>query len=304
MSIHVLGLELQGRTLIVPAIHRRRALSVLTQLQSASAAVLAAFGVVHLSAPLVGLLHLNGDVNDRVDAVSRWMLLGRVAYQSGVGEAILWASLGTHLATGVAKRLLVRFIVARSSSSGSTRSKNDVASAESDQDTEKELAPETRVSQARGTKLNIAQRSGYLLAPFAIHHAFVNRILPSSTTPPISGLSPSELDYSSVSHSLSHPNIPVRLVTAVAYTVLIGAFAVHTTYALPSLLRALPGCSKTSTKARRSQGKVSTSVAALLLASLLALIPVRASDRLTISNTLKDRYDAVLRSAFPTRFFF
>lgn len=298
MVAHILGLRLQGSAVVLPATHRRKATSILSRLQSASAAALAAFGVVHLSAPLVGLLHLGGDINDRVDAVSRWMLLGRVAYQSSVGEILLWTALATHLVSSVAKRLITRFTVA---SSPVEDTKPVAASTRIAED-----APSIMPSKS-ATKLTTAQISGYVLTPYAIHHAFVNRVLPSSSTPPISGLSPSELDYSFVSYSLSHPNLSVRMLTAGAYTVLIVAYAVHTIYAMPALLRSLPRSVKPASRGkrkRRSQVQVVTSLAVVLLTSLFALVPLRSNDRLTVSGALKGRYDAVLRRAFPTRFFF
>lgn len=299
MVAQILGLQLHGSALSVPAVPRRRALAVLTRLQSASAAALAAFGAVHLSAPLVGLLHLGGDVNDRIDAVSRWMLLGRVAYQSGLGEAVLWASLAAHVAAGVAKRLVLRFTV--------VRSKPLDTAAEATEPTEEDTSAASQPPVAT-SQLSIAHKSGYVLAPFALHHAFVNRILPSSSAAPILGLSPSELDYSFVSHTLSHPNLRARLLMAGAYTILIGAFAVHVTYALPALLRSLSTSSTTGKRrtkgSRRCQAQVSTSLAVVLLASLAAIVPLRSSDRLTISGALKSRYDAVLRLAFPTRYLF
>ncbi|SPO20331.1 uncharacterized protein UTRI_00732_B [Ustilago trichophora] len=296
MVTHILGLQLRGSAIVLPATHRRRAISLLTRLQSASAAALAAFAVVHLSAPLVGLLHLGGDVNDRVDAVSRWMLLGRVAYQSGVGEVVLWASLATHVIAGIVKRVVTRFTVARSTMEESATSDDLVEVKKRDSS----VSASTEVPKI---KLSIAQTSGYILAPFAIHHAFVNRILPSASKAPISRLSPSELDYSFVSHSLSHPNLGVRIVMAGAYTILISAFAVHAAYAVPALLRSLPKSSTAGkgSKTKRSQAKVSTSLAVVLLASLAAIVPLRSSDRLAISSALKGRYDAVLRLAFPTR---
>lgn len=299
MVTHILGLQLRGSAIVLPSTHRRRAISLLTRLQSASAAALAAFGVVHLSAPLVGLLHVGGDVYDRVDAVSRWMLLGRVAYQSGVGEIVLWASLAAHVVAGVVKRVVTRFTVARSTVEESATSKDLVEAKEQDIS----VSGSTEVPKI---KLSIAQKSGYILAPFAIHHAFVNRIFPSSPKAPISGLSPSELDYSFVSHSLSHPNLGVRIVMAGAYTILIGAFAVHTAYAVPALLRRFPKSSTADKgrKTKRSRAQVSTSLAVVLLASLAAIVPLRSSYRLAISSALKGRYDAVLRLAFPTRFFF
>ncbi|SJX60701.1 uncharacterized protein SRS1_11929 [Sporisorium reilianum f. sp. reilianum] len=286
---HILGLRLHGTALVLPVGPRRAALSSLTRVQSISAGVLAAFGVVHLSAPLMGLLHVRGDMSDRVDAVSRWMLLGRVAYQSGVGEVALWTAFGVHLAAGAVKRLLSRFTVARSAVEG-------------------EEVDTQVVATRRQGKLTWTQKSGWLLAPFAIHHAFFNRILPSSRTPPISSLSPSELDYSFVAHTLSHPNVPVRAVMATAYTLLIGAFAVHVTYAVPALLRSLPRKSSSAesdrkvTSRKRSKGRVSASLAVVLLASLVSIVPLKSDDRLHISGTLKTRYDAVLASAWPTRF--
>ncbi|TKY90876.1 hypothetical protein EX895_000874 [Sporisorium graminicola] len=283
MVTHILGLRLHGTTLILPAGRRRAALSSLTRVQSASAGVLGAFGVVHLSAPLVGLLYgVTGDMNDRVDAASRWMLLGRVAYQSAVGEAVVWAALGVHLAAGLAKRLITRFTVASPA------------------------AGETEVASSKA-KLTWAQSSGWLLAPFALHHAIVNRVLPASGTAPISSLSPSELDYSFVAHSLSHPNLPVRAAMGAAYTLLSAAFAVHVAYAVPALLRSLPLRKSSSTQGtrmrkRRSKAQVAASLAVVLLASVASMVPL-ANDGLLISGTLRKRYDAVLGLAWPTRFF-
>ncbi len=226
-------------------------------------------------------------------------MLGRVAYQSGVGEIVLWGALATHVIAGATKRIITRFTLL------GLPTLADHAAAEAENVAEK-VAEETAPPAAK-PKLTVAQLSGYILAPFAIHHAFANRILPSSPQPPISGLSPSELDYSFVSHTLSHPNLPVRLAMATAYSILIGAFAVHIVYAVPTLLRSLPKRSSSSRKvgkAKRSQAQISASLAAVLLASLAAIVPLRSSDRLTISSALKSRYDAVLRVAFPTRYFF
>lgn len=289
--MHILGLHLHGSTLALPTGYRRAALSGLARLQSVSAAVLAAFGVVHLSAPLMGLLQFGrGDVNDRVDAVSRWMLLGRVAYQSGVGEVVLWSALGTHLVAGLVKRLVSRFTVASSVDSG------------------EEEVVETEVAMKRRVPLTWAQKSGWLLTPFVLHHALLNRVLPSSPTPPISSLSPSELDYSFVSHTLSHPNTGVRFVMGAAYTLLIGAFAVHVAYAVPALLRSLPRKPSsaegkvTMRRKKRSKGRVAASLGLVLLASLVSIVPLK--DRLMVSTTLKNRYNAVLGRAWPTSFFF
>ncbi|GAC99400.1 hypothetical protein PHSY_007001 [Pseudozyma hubeiensis SY62] len=153
--------------------------------------------------------------------------------------------------------------------------------------------------------------SGWLLAPFVVHHAALNRLIPSMDRAPISGLSPSELDYSFVSHTLSHPTTGVKATMALAYTVLVGAFAVHATYAVPALLRFAKRSSssaaspaKRTRRRRLSRATISSSLAGILLASLLSVVPLRHTDRLTISASLKARYDAVLAYAWPTHFFF
>lgn len=302
MVVHILGLQLQGSMLSVAAKPRRYILSVLTRVQSASAAAVAAFGLVHLSAPLVGLLHIgSADVNDRVDAVSRWMLLGRVAYQSGVGEAVLWTALAAHLVAGVAKRLVTRFTIARPTPNDALVPHNTEVT-----EIESSKTPTTaRRQQSHPRKLSLAQLSGYMLTPFAIHHTVVNRLIPSSAASPISGLSPSELDYSFVSYTLSHSNLAVRTVMATAYALLITTFAIHTTYALPTLLRSLPNSANPRTVSNnpKSKARVAGTLTAVLLASLIAIVPYRSSDRVTISSTLKNRFDAVLQAAAPTSLF-
>lgn len=291
MVLHRVGLRLGD--VHVPAGTRRRVLSVLRRVQTGSAAAMAAFGVVHLSAPLVGLLHLGGDVNDRVDAVSRWMLLGRVAYQSALGEALLWTALATHLLAGITKRLVTRFTTA-----APTRTADNVRNVNVEEPTVVEEPLK------RTAKLSVAQASGYMLAPFVLHHAWINRIVPSTPKPPISSLSPSELDYSFVAHTLSHPNTGVRIIMATAYTVLIAAFAVHTSYAIPALLRTIEPASRRKGSSRPRPALLASSLAIALLTSLVALVPVGAHGGLAISGMLKARYDAVLRSVFPTRLFF
>lgn len=280
MVTHILGLRL-GTPILLSTPTRRRVLWSCSKLQAASAALLSVFAVIHLSSPLVGLLHFGGDVNDRVDAVSRWMLLGRVAYQSSVGEAVLWGSIAAHLVSGVVGRLVKTF----------TRpAKHDTAAAEA--------PPETRT----GSTLNTAHIAGYALTPVVLHHIYVNRLLPSSSHAAIAQLSPSELDYSFVSFSLSHPNTAVRVLTAATYVALVGAFATHVVYAFPAMQRALrakPGKSSANSKAWAAG-----SIAALLLSSVAAITPLNSQTRLAISGLVHDRYTAVLRMAFPSRFLF
>lgn len=299
MVMHRLGLRLSGSILCIPASYRRRTLQLLTRLQTASAAALSAFAVVHLSAPLVGLLNINVDVIDRVDAVSRWMLLGRVAYQSGAGEIVLWTSIATHLASGLVKRLITRFTTSCSTSNTKNQRSQEKIEA---------LPPVTPVK----ARMTLAQLSGWLLAPVALHHAFVNRIIPSSERAPILALSPSELDYSFVSHTLSHPSMQVRTFMGTAYIVLIGAFAVHAVFALPALLRSLPWNGSSGTRntsvthrasKRYSKATASWSLATVLLASLISIIPLGQTDKIPISSSLKNRYDAVLAFAWPTHLF-
>lgn len=299
MSVHILGLRLGFAAPVqVSTSTRRRALSVCSQLQATSASLLTVFAIIHLSSPLIGLVHLgSGDVNDRIDAVSRWMLLGRVAYQSTVGEMILWGSLATHLAAGVGSRLLK--ICTRPSTSSDTA--HDSADNAAD-----------RAAGRRGTPtISVAHKAGYALTPVVLHHIYIHRWLPSSTHPTIAQLSPSELDYSFVSFGLSHPNVVVRVSSALSYAALIGAFATHVVYAFPAMQRSLPLISpknnptSTGKKAARHAKKwTAATLAALLLSSVVAITPFDRSARLAISGLVRDRYDAVMRTAFPSRYFY
>lgn len=52
-------------------------------------------------------------------------------------------------------------------------------------------------------KPNSHSISGFLLTPLALLHIFVHRIVPKSSRPPISSLSPAELDLSYVGHAVA-----------------------------------------------------------------------------------------------------
>ena len=52
-------------------------------------------------------------------------------------------------------------------------------------------------------KLNSHSITGFLLTPLALLHILVHRIVPASAKPPISSLSPSELDLSYVGHAVA-----------------------------------------------------------------------------------------------------
>ncbi len=71
--------------------------------------------------------------------------------------------------------------------------------------------------------LSSQQLTGLLLAPFLAQHAYVNRIVPASARAPIAHLSPSELDYTYVSHALAR----WPAITAGLYAALIGAASWH-----------------------------------------------------------------------------
>ncbi|PWZ01363.1 hypothetical protein BCV70DRAFT_198792 [Testicularia cyperi] len=270
--MQVLGLELRlsPPALVLSRDTQRSTLSVLSRIQTTSAVGLAGFAVVHLSSPLVGLLSAftGADLGDRVDAVSRWMLLGRVAYQSALGEPLLWASLVAHVASGILKRLVRTFTATAARLESATATTADVKSKHlqppttipEEDDVEDgrfdtsyaatpassglELAPlpdsksdpswSWSWSWSSLPRLTTAQWSGYLLTPVVLHHVWMNRLLPASSRAPISSLSPSQLDYAFVSYSLSRPGL-TKALAAASYLFLTTAFSLHIVRTMPIL---------------------------------------------------------------------
>ncbi|CAD6923230.1 unnamed protein product [Tilletia controversa] len=87
--------------------------------------------------------------------------------------------------------------------------------------------------------------SGWLLAPFVLHHAYLNRIVPSSPQPPINALSPSELDYTYVTHAFgaaagalttASRSTSRSLLSSVSYAALIGLSLYHSSHGIRKIL--------------------------------------------------------------------
>jgi hypothetical protein len=65
---------------------------------------------------------------------------------------------------------------------------------------------------------NFHQKTGYLLIPFVLHHAYLHRLLPASPFPPISSLSPAFFSYAFTSLSLNHSSPLIVALSALSYT--------------------------------------------------------------------------------------
>ncbi|GAA5996346.1 uncharacterized protein JCM10292_007548 [Rhodotorula paludigena] len=74
---------------------------------------------------------------------------------------------------------------------------------------------------------NVHQRTGYLLAPLVLHHAWMHRLLPASPLPPTLSLSPSFFNYSFTSLALNHDSLILRLGSAASYAALTALATYH-----------------------------------------------------------------------------
>ncbi|CAO1621596.1 unnamed protein product [Parajaminaea phylloscopi] len=174
------------------------------------------------------------------DAASKWMLLGRVYYQGALTEPlIVWGSLAVHVSASIAKRCLKIWLKRQSRQrlpdcaqisshrpgpgalrTNATKSNHGAVSAEesksaqapqsssADQNASDSCPSPTKGRQDRAAKRSFSPSSlhalsGYLILPALLPHVLLTRIFPSSSQPPISELSPSELDYSIISVGLS-----------------------------------------------------------------------------------------------------
>ncbi|WFC96447.1 hypothetical protein MBRA1_003104 [Malassezia brasiliensis] len=131
------------------------------------------------------------------------MLLGRVYYQNALVEPVLvWGALGAHLVASAVRAAL--------------------------------LPARRTTGKARRWDWAQWQRvAGYVLAPVLLIHIWTNRVAPSRDIPPISALSPSELELSYVGYAFRTPRFAAR--TTVLYALLIAATAVHWIGGLPKM---------------------------------------------------------------------
>ncbi|KAG8710046.1 hypothetical protein FRC09_000335 [Ceratobasidium sp. 395] len=204
-------------------------MNALTYAQHLSAPFVATFMLIHLTAPAVASI---GGVN----AASQVMLLGREYYHGVPQENLLvFGPITLHVAASLSKRLVKITRTLRKSKTGD--------------DTEKSTKDSRILSRA-----NILQLTGYPLLYFLSPHIATHRLHPSTPSPPISAMSPSELDFSFVNFGLK--NWPVR--SWVMYSVLVGAGIMHATYGVPMVWRTILKLLKKS-RIMRSDSKLGLS---------------------------------------------
>ncbi|EPQ32332.1 uncharacterized protein PFL1_00528 [Pseudozyma flocculosa PF-1] len=277
---------------------RNGVLRSLTTTSHLSAVAVGSFLCVHLAPPLVvGISRIlstvgiagSCDVEDAIDNASRIMLLGRVYYQSSLTEPLLYASIGLHLVSSGLKRLLLACTTADYTSTTTDSSSDDDATAppSAEDSTTTETATDlgakpTRSSSSSSSSYlpSLHTASGIVLVPIVGHHILLNRLIPSRSTPPISALSPSELDYSYVSYGLRS----APLVTAALYLSLVVAAALHVTTGTTRLI-ARSRSQKAGTRRTRPRTKpgtgtwtITAAVASLFVAGVAALAPQLSED--------------------------
>ncbi|KAG9104166.1 hypothetical protein FRC06_004803 [Ceratobasidium sp. 370] len=152
-----------------------------------------------------------------MNAASQVMLLGREYYHGVPQEQLLvFAPITLHVAASLAKRLAKVVRTIQRARVGDIKEKS---------------AKDTRIISSA----NALQMTGYPLLLLLSPHIATHRILPSTPSPPVSSISPSELDFSFVNFGLK--NWPVR--SWIMYSVLVGAGVMHVTYGAPIVWRTI-----------------------------------------------------------------
>ncbi|CAO1626296.1 unnamed protein product [Jaminaea pallidilutea] len=203
-----------------------RLVPTLTLVSHSSSIVFSTFLVVHLASPLASASHFVtscGDCTSSTDAASKWMLLGRVWYQKSWSEpVIVWGALGVHLVSSIAKRALLMWSMGRKAGKGSRSEASSEQSSSSEieeaaeEATSKIWTKEGEVSKPTPQSPPAASTSTWLPSPATLHswtgyllivpllsHVKLTRLIPSRSQPPISSLSPSEVDYTLITYGLN-----------------------------------------------------------------------------------------------------
>ncbi|GMK59588.1 hypothetical protein CspeluHIS016_0801940 [Cutaneotrichosporon spelunceum] len=131
-------------------------LRVLTHTQNASALAFSVFMGIHLAAPLAAAF-------GATQAADNVMLVGREYYHF-LEPVAVYAPLGLHLASSLAKRALLAY----------------------------------RTGRFRTTTHTVL---GYVLIPLVVPHLMLHRLIPATEGPPINSLSPSEMGYEFVGYA-------------------------------------------------------------------------------------------------------
>ncbi|KAL9940140.1 hypothetical protein V8E36_000845 [Tilletia maclaganii] len=228
-----------------PRKRRARVLRTLSQAQQVSALAFGSFLVVHLSAPALAFI---APPESSHELATGTMLLGRVWYQSALSEPVLvWGALGVHLASSLVRKAVVVFWAAPPPPTTTGSQEASRGTADESRGAE-QLGGRNETGYAalksgfrRLARLSDAHTlSGTLLVPFVLHHAYLNRIVPSRPQAPINALSPSELNYTYVAHGFggiyAGSSSSRALVTSALYGALIGLSVYHTSHGLRKIL--------------------------------------------------------------------
>lgn len=137
-----------------------------------------------------------------IDYFTPFQLLGR-AYYHPLEKPLIYGSIAVHIASAVLKRFIHLYTrIDRKRE----REQSHVSPLQTDPSSIRSplltWPQKTRRGLSRAFKDPVSW-TGYMFLPFLIHHILINRIIPASSSFPISNLSPSELDYTFVQHSLN-----------------------------------------------------------------------------------------------------
>lgn len=143
-------------------------------------------------------------------------LLGREYYHGVPQEVLLvYTPITLHVASSLVKRT-IKII------NWATKTRNTIEEETSQSESSRSI-----------TAMDVLQWTGYPLLFLLSPHIATHRLQPSAPSPPISSISPSELDFSFVYFGLQ--NWPIR--SWAMYSVLVGAGLFHVAYGIPVVWR-------------------------------------------------------------------
>jgi hypothetical protein len=198
---------------------RGRIMATLTTVQHTSALVFGSFLFVHLAAPAVAVVAPRGE---SLDLATKTMVLGRVYYQNVLTEPlVVYASLSIHVLSSLVKRLVrMEHSRRRKASADPLEGEGYVIGDDTDS-----AGSKTKIK--RSSTISLQTITALILLPAVSIHVYLNRIVPSYSSAPIHSLSPSEMDYSFVTHGFLTTSEAWRYITWALYTSVLGAGAAH-----------------------------------------------------------------------------
>ncbi|KAJ1310244.1 hypothetical protein OPQ81_006986 [Rhizoctonia solani] len=249
----------------------------LTYAQHTPTPFVAAFMLIHLSAP--ALASIGG-----TDAANQVMLLGREYYHGAPQEKLLvFLPITLHVGASLIKRVVKlgrQALVSPKANDALTTQESTSGS-----------------SNRPLTTSDVLMWTGYPLFLVLSPHIATHRLIPSTPTPPISSISPSELDYTFVHFGLK--NWPVR--SWVMYAVLVGCGITHAIYGIPVVWRQTMLKLLKKVRAVHSESRLGTSwyispKAGILGMSIILLGVLRISrEDLFISRLMQTRMVSAYR---------